>query len=957
MKIRNLFLFLFIAATVQALWAGDPKISEYKLDNGLTVILCEKHEIPTIFGGVVARVGSKDDPADATGLAHYMEHMLFKGTPELGTTDWENEAPYIDSIFALYDSLATKTLQADRESIQRHINSLSVKAGKYAIPNEFDNLLSGIGSTGVNAGTASDWTVYYNEFPPAQVQKWLEIYSHRFNEPVFRLFQSELETVYEEKNMYSDIFFYPMLEEFNRNLYKVHPYGQQTQLGTMESLKNPSLSRMKAFYEKWYVPGNMSLVLIGDFSTEAVKPLIEKTFGSWEAREVPAHGTWDEKPLEGREFVEVSMSPVKMELLGFKTIPSDDPDAVIMDVCNYLISNEGKTGLIDKLVLGNKLLEAQMLTLPYNDLLSTIIFVVPKLVGQSLDDAEQLAMGELRKLGSGNFSDALLEIAKLELSRDYKLEIEDNQNLGIRILENWYKNNPAGKVFSYPDEVNAVTREDIIRFAANYYGSDYLAFHSKMGFPDKEKIDKPGYDPIESDRNQESQFAKYLKTVPDVVPASRFVDFGKDIVISELTTGNKLYVVNNPENDIFSLKVRYGVGTTQQPLLSQSASLMNYAVVEGMSLDSVKTAFAQLGCKYNFSADPSYTVVSLTGPDKSFAGAIKLLGTLLTQPVVDQSRMEKIVEETEAERKMENSDADGVADALIEYTVFGGRSIFLNRPSLKELKKTTSDELVNIFAGATKYEAGVHYCGNLSMDKVSELLQSNYHWHADPVTSLAPAVRDAKYYSSTNLIIVDKPKAAQSKIYFYINGKEYSRSEKAAYDAFNFYFGGGFSGIVLQEIRESRSLAYSAGARWKLPPREDLNSLFYGYVGTQDDKTVEAVRVFIGLIREMPVKEERLEFVRNYLTQASLSSRPPFRNISENVVAWQTLGYTSDPNEALSKEFAGMDFSLITNLYDRVVNNETITICIVGDKKRMDTKSLAAFGKIQYLKEKSLYRK
>ena len=951
----TLIVFLFL--NIFSVNANLPKITEYTLENGLTVILCESDEIPSVLGAIAVRVGSKDDPADATGLAHYQEHMLFKGTTSLGTTDWKSEKPYIDSIFIMYDLLATKAVQQERDSIQRIINRLSIEAGKYAVPNELDKLIRGFGGSMINAGTAYDWTIFFNKFPPSQMQKWLELYAHRFKEPVFRLFQSELETVYEEKNLYEDIFFYPMLEEFQKKLYKVHPYGQQTQLGTTEHLKNPSLTRMKEFFDAWYVPGNMALILVGDFSAEEVKPLIASSFGEWEARTVPEHAVWNEKPIEGRELIEVKMSPIKMELLGFKTIPSSHPDKVVLDVCNYLISNEGQTGLIDKLVLDNQLIAAQMITMPYNDLLSTVLFVVPKLVGQSLDEAETLAMGELKKLASGKFSDQLLSIVKLEMIRNYELEIEDQMGLGMKILDAWYNREPLESVYSYPEKVEAVTRDDIIRFASEYFGDNYLAFHSSMGSPEKEKIDKPGYDPVQGNSEAESEFAAYLNTVPSLDPVSRFVDFDEDIAVSELPEGTSLYCVENPRNDIFTLKIKYGIGTATDPGLQQAASLMNYASFGDISLDSLKKAFALLGCTYEFDADKDYTTISITGLEKNLKASLDLINRVLADPVIGDSHFQKLIQDTKADRKIEDADAESVADALIDYVMYGDNSSYIHRLSVKDIQKTGIQGFTEIFGKARNYQAEVHYCGKKDAEELSLVLQDNFKWREGAMPSLAPVVMEMTDYPVTNVIIVNKSKATQSKIYFFSKGDPFKIQDRAAADAFNFYFGGGFTGLVLQEIRESRSLAYSAGARYRFPPVEDAPGWFIGYVGTQDDKTPEAVEVFLDLVRNMPEKEERMPVIRDFLVQNSYTARPLFRDISETVVSWEHMGYSMDPNKKLSKSYADLTFQQITGYGEKTIKHKPVTICIVGDKKRMDVESLSQFGEITYVKEKSLYTK
>ena len=149
----------------------------------MTVILNPDNSLPEAFGVVIVKTGGKNDPPDATGLAHYMEHMLFKGTQQLGTTDWEKEKPHIDRIFQLYEELGNSTLEADRKRIQTEINEESLKAAEFAIPNEMSNLINSIGGTNLNAGTGPDWTIFYNKFPSSQIFKWIDLYVHYENDP------------------------------------------------------------------------------------------------------------------------------------------------------------------------------------------------------------------------------------------------------------------------------------------------------------------------------------------------------------------------------------------------------------------------------------------------------------------------------------------------------------------------------------------------------------------------------------------------------------------------------------------------------------------------------------------------------------------------------------------------------------------------------------------------------
>ncbi len=402
-------------------------IEEYKLENGLTVYLNEDHNTPEVFGMVVTKAGAKNDPADATGMAHYQEHILFKGTTKLGTTNWEKEKVHIDKIFELYDKLGKTTDEEERKTIQKLINEESVKANEYAIPNEFSNVLNSMGSKNINAGTGPDQTVFYNSFPPNQIEKWLELNAHRMKEPVFRGFQSELEVVYEEKNMYSDQFMSNLIEKFQKNFFKNHPYGQQTIIGTIDDLKNPSLTKMYEFFKNYYVANNMALILSGNFDSETVKPLIDKTFGKLESGNVPEPKVWEEEPFDGREFVEAKLSPIKLGLLGFRTVPKGHPDKIALDIAQNILSNYNQSGLLDKLSIDNKLMFAGVIPLPYNDHGATLVFFVPKIVGQKLISAEELVLEQLQNLKTGNFDDWKVEAAKKDLYVEFQQSIEKDQ--------------------------------------------------------------------------------------------------------------------------------------------------------------------------------------------------------------------------------------------------------------------------------------------------------------------------------------------------------------------------------------------------------------------------------------------------------------------------------------------------------------------------------------------------
>jgi len=277
---------------------NDPmKARFYTLKNGLSVILTENHKEPRIAVNIAVRAGSNTDPKEHTGLAHYLEHLLFKGTDTYGTLNWAKEKPYIDSITNLYEKYTTLTDPQERKKTYQEIDRLSGEASKYSIANEYDKLVSSLGSQGTNAHTWVEETVYEEDIPSNAIDKFLMIQAERFRKPVFRLFHTELEAVYEEKNRSLDNDGSKMQEAMMYNLFPTHNYGQQTTIGTIEHLKNPSINAIRNYYNKYYVPNNMSIIMAGDFNADELIKKIDQRFKYMQPKPLNLYNPAPEKPL------------------------------------------------------------------------------------------------------------------------------------------------------------------------------------------------------------------------------------------------------------------------------------------------------------------------------------------------------------------------------------------------------------------------------------------------------------------------------------------------------------------------------------------------------------------------------------------------------------------------------------------------------------------------------------
>jgi zinc protease len=256
----------------------------YTLDNGLKVYLSKNNDEPKIQTYIAVRAGSVYDPADNTGLAHYLEHMVFKGTDKIGTQDWEAEKVLLAKISDLYEQHKAENDPEKKRAIYRTIDSVSQEASKISIANEYDKMVSALGAQGTNAWTWHEETVYTNRIPSNELDKWLMLESARFSKLVLRLFHTELEAVYEEFNRAQDNDFRKENFALMDAMFPNHPYGQQPTIGISEHLKNPSMIAIHDYFDRYYVPNNMAVVLVGDLDFEESIQKVNNHFGGFEKK-------------------------------------------------------------------------------------------------------------------------------------------------------------------------------------------------------------------------------------------------------------------------------------------------------------------------------------------------------------------------------------------------------------------------------------------------------------------------------------------------------------------------------------------------------------------------------------------------------------------------------------------------------------------------------------------------
>lgn len=931
----------------------------YKLDNGLTIFLNPDSQASTVYGMVVVKGGSKRDPKDATGIAHYFEHIMFKGTDALGTIDYQTEKIYLDSIEVEYDKLG-KTIDAtERRQIQLKINELSLKAAEFAIPNELDRIIQEMGGSSVNAFTSYDCIAYYNSFPAGQMEKWLELYSHRFINPVFRMFQSELETVYEEKNMYADDMGTPFIETLLKELFTGTPYGDHTILGKAEHLKNPSLSKMRDYFETYYVPNNMALILTGNFDPDSVAPMIEEKFSRLQYKPLPELPTYQLTPYKGRHQVKKRLMPIKIGVIGFHTVPDGHPDRVALDVCSNLLSNYSETGLLDELTNNNKWLESTIQGLYFEDLGGHFLIFVPKLVGQSLKKTERMAFNQLEKLKTGKFDDDLLEAVKTSMIKEKQLEIEEPESRAYAILNLYLHNQSWDDVLSYSEQVNSITREDVMRIASQYFGENHLVLHSRMGFPKKDKVEKPPYKPITPQNTEEkSEYALQLDSIRVIDAAPKFIEENVDYHYGKLAENADYYYVNNHVNKIFELQIKFRQGTIERPEMNVIANVFDNSGNGVLGFSEFRKELQKLGGEINASVDNNFFTITLTGLEQNIEPTLELVNTLLENPVLTDKAKKKIANSRKTERKLQQKDMWNQHAALRDYALYNSRSRFMQYTTYKEIKNSTPLQLSNLLREAMQRSADFHYTGTIGHERMATLLLEKFKGinNLQPVEqwfSLKPELPE-----TPTVYFINNKKAVQSRINILIPATTNNQEDEFACLLFNEYFSANMNSIVFQEIREFRSLAYAATGRYGLPYDRTNPGLYIGFMSTQADKTIEALDAFTSLTSELPLKPERVEFIRNNLKLTIGSSRPPFRSLSHQIPMWKQRGFGSDPNKFFHAQIDDASFDTIEGFHANYMKNRPATVVIVGDKKRIDMKALEAqFGSITELQVKDVFRK
>lgn len=936
--------------------AGDPlKTRIYTLDNGLTVYLSDYDDAPRIQTYVAVRAGSKNDPHDATGLAHYLEHMVFKGTSRLGAQNVEAEKVELAKIEALYEQYRGTRDAALRKKYYHQIDSISGVAAKYAVANEYDKLMGAIGAKGSNAYTSVEQTVYQEDIPSNRVEQWASVQAERFGELVPRLFHTELEAVYEEKNRGLDNDFSKEFEALNRSLYRKHEYGTQTTIGTIEHLQNPSITAIKAYFDRYYVPNNMAVAMSGDLDFDQTIRTIDQYFGKLKSKPVPAFTPAQEEPLTAPVVTEVKGPQSENVMVGFRFPGTATKDALVLRMIDKILTN-GQAGLID-LNLNQKqlVLEAQSFADFNNDYSSHVLYGTPR-QGQTLEQVRDLLLAQLDQVKKGDFPDwlipAIINNEQLQRTRSY----ESNEARAGAFVSAFVSRADWKDFLQQFEEFGKITKQDVMRVAQQYYGPGYALIYKRTGKDTSTpKVIKPAITPVPVNRDASSDYYKQVVAMqaPELQPV--FLDYKKDIQQTELKPGLPLYYTRNAENNLFSLYYVLDMGTNNDPKLGLAADYLKYLGTGKYSAAQLQQEFYKLGCSFDVSSSPDRVFVSLSGLDKNMEPALQLFEQLLSNPTPDAQALKDMtagVLKNRQDAKLNKSVI--LSQAMLNYVKYGPKNPFTNIVSEKELKALKPQELISRIKQLPTYQHRVLYYGPRAVDGTQAVL-NQLHKTPAQLTPTPPAkdfaelpLKDRKvYWTDFNMV--------QAEILFLSRGDAYDKALVPTVSLYNEYFGGNMGSIVFQELRESKALAYSATSRYANADKQGRSNYQLSYIGTQADKLPEAMAGMETLLNDMPMAEANLTIARQSIRNSIATERITKSDVLFAYERAKRLGLDYDLRRDIYEQTANMSLADLKKFQEARVKGRPQTVLVIGSKERLNFKELAKYGQVQQLSLKEIF--
>lgn len=928
---------------------GDPlQARVYRLKNGLSVYLTQNKLEPRLQTYIAVRAGSKNDPKETTGLAHYLEHMLFKGTSNIGTTNWVREKPALDRLAMLYEKYRKETDPEAKKLIYKEIDAVSHEAAAFAIPNEYDKMISSLGAKGTNAFTSNERTVYVNDIPTTELEKWLILESERFHQLVLRLFHTELEAVYEEYNMSQDRDGSKVYKEFMKALFPTHPYGTQTTIGEPEHLKNPSMNNIIAYFTRYYVPNNMAICISGDIDFDKTIQLIDKYFGSYLPTPVAPFKKIQEQPIQSIQRKEVWGKESESIDIGFRLAGAGTQDAAIGKIMAGILSN-GQAGLIDlDLNQNQKVLSADAFLYELTDYSVLWLSAEPR-EGQTLEQCEQLIIDEIEKVKKGEFDDWLISAVINDMRLSKTKSYENNASRASAMVDAFIKGIDWKNYMTEIDKMETITKQDVINFANRMFQKNYVIVYKRQG-EDKNvvKVDKPEITPLEANRDSESEFLKTFMPIQSLQTPPEFINYSQKISKSNLASGIEISYIKNELNQLFELYYILDMGSNNDPYLALAINYLPYLGTDKYSPEELQKEFFKYGLSFNVFTSQDRAYVSLTGLESNLDKGVELFEHILSHVKPDEAAYQEMVKGILKERQDAKADKNAIMGAMMSYAKYGKLSSFTDVLSETELKKVKPEALTQKIKSLTTYQHKIFYYGQNPLSNAITVLNT-YHKTPENLTAYPSAKKYPELSTASNKVLFVNYDMVQAQVQFISKDAALDLSLLQDARVFNEYFGSGLSSIVFQEIRETKALAYSAFAAFTTPQNADEAHYLRAAVYTQADKMKDAITAMQEILNKMPEAEKQFEQSKEAVMKQIQSERITKSNIFWSYENNKRKGIEYDIRKDIYTDLNALTMEEMKTFFNQHIAGKTYTIIVLGDKTKLDMTYLKSLGEFKEL--------
>ena len=845
-----------------------------------------------------------------------------------------------------------------RKKAYHEIDSISQLAARYNIPNEYDKLMASIGSQGSNAYTSEDVTCYVEDIPANEIDSWAKVQADRFKNMVIRGFHTELEAVYEEYNIGLGSDDEKQIQAMSKKLFPGHPYGTQSTIGTQEHLKNPSITNIKNYFHRYYVPNNVAICLAGDFDPDKTIAIIDKYFGDWKKSDNLSYPQY--APLK-KLMAPVDTTVVGLEapnvFMAWRTDAAASAQQDTLSVISYLLSN-GKAGLFD-LDLNNpmKVMGASAQLSSNHDYGMFYLYGLPK-EGQDTKEVRRLMLGEIEKLKKGQFSDDLLPSAVNNMKLKYYQSLRKNDERADRFVKAFINDKQWDDEVHSLDRIAKMTKSQIVDFANRFFTDGYVTVFKAQGNDTTiHKIEKPHITPIPTNNDKQSEFLKEIVNAKPEPIQPKFVDFKRDLTVARTKKGLDYLYKKNTSDDIFSLTYHYPFGSESDNQYAVAADYLSYVGTDKLSNEKIQQQFFKLACSYNVSVGDDAINISISGLNSNMPAAVRLLENVLTSAKADKESYDKyvgIVLKARADAKGEQRANFSALTMLGEYGAYNPQ---LNDMSEKQLRDADPQALLDKLKNLNRYRATVMYFGPSDMKTVDGIVSAA---HATPRKFLQEPEAKPYLHQATDKTEVWVAPYDAKNIYmtmYHAEGKKWTPEKAAIELLFNEYFGGGMNAIVFQELREARGLAYSAGARYTAPsayPYKDTES-FATYIITQNDKMMDCVNEFNNLLNDTPSREAGFKLARQSLIKSLSTARTNYENVFWRWLEAKKKGIDYDIRQKIYETLPKLTLNDVINFARENIANKPYRYLILGNEKDIDMDALQKLGPVRRLTTEEIF--